>query len=221
MDTLAYNHLASSYESPRTSHLNSSLVLFRGVNWSKMSSACWMPVLATAIGLSIVGMSKPANAGLYYGDSGYKVKQVQYALQDYGYFHGKATGYYGKVTKHAVKAFQADYGLHPDGIVGHATAKAMGLSSYSHHPKPSKPSYTHASYSHCGHCSGGGYLSHGASGHDVKKLQKRLAHLGYFHANSTGYYGKLTKHAVKAFQADCGLSADGVAGPSTLAALGL
>lgn len=221
MDTLAYNHLVSSYESPRTSDFNGSLVLFRGVNWSQMSGACWMPVLATAIGLSILGASQPANAGLYYGDSGYKVKKVQYALQDYGYFHGKATGYYGKVTKHAVKAFQADYGLHPDGIVGPATAAAMGLGYGHDYHKPHKPSYTHVSYDHCGHCSGGGYLSHGDRGYDVKKLQKRLAAHGYFHANYTGYYGKLTKHAVKAFQADCGLSADGVAGPATLAALGL
>ncbi len=219
MDTLAYNHLVSSYESPRTSDFNGSLVLFRGVNWSQLSGACWMPVLATAIGLSILGASKPAQATVYYGDRGYEVKQVQYALQDYGYFHGKATGYYGKITKHAVKAFQADYGLHPDGVVGPATAAAMGLGSYGHH---SKPSYTHASYNHCdSYCGGSSYLSKGDRGYDVKQLQKRLAAHGYFHANYTGYYGTLTKHAVKAFQADCGLSADGIAGPATLAALGL
>ncbi|WRH68995.1 MAG: peptidoglycan-binding domain-containing protein [Planktothrix sp. GU0601_MAG3] len=45
--------------------------------------------------------------------------------------------------------------------------------------------------------------------------------MGYFNANSTGYYGKLTASAVKSFQYNCGLSADGIAGPATLAALGI
>ena len=216
MDTLAYNHLVSSYESPRTANVDGSLVLFRSVNWSQLSGACWMPAIATAIGLSMLGVSKPAQATVYYGDRGYEVKQVQYALQDYGYFNGNATGYFGSKTKHAVKAFQEAYGLYPDGIVGPATAAAMGLGSYS------KPSYTHTSYNPCGHCDGGSnYLSKGDRGYDVKQLQKRLAAHGYFHANYTGYYGTLTKHAVKAFQEDCGLSADGIAGPATLAALGL
>jgi peptidoglycan hydrolase-like protein with peptidoglycan-binding domain len=218
MDTLAYNHLVSAYESPRQPHLNGGLVLFRGVNWSQMSTACWMPIVAAAIGLSVVSISQPASAALYYGDSGYGVKQVQYALQNYGYFGGKATGYYGKVTKHAVKAFQRDYGLYPDGVVGPATASALGIGSHG-----SKHSYTHASHHGCGHCGGGSssYMSRGDSGYSVKQLQYRLANMGYFNANATGYYGKLTAHAVKNFQADCGLSADGVAGPATLAALGL
>lgn len=219
MDTLAYNHLVSAYESPRQPHLNGGLVLFRGINWSQMSTAVWMPIVATAIGLSIVSVSQPASASLYYGDSGYGVKKVQYALQDYGYFGGKATGYFGKVTKHAVMAFQRDYGLHPDGVVGPATASALGVGGYH---KPKKHQYTDTSYGCSRHCGGGsGYLSRGDSSYQVKKLQNRLANLGYFNANSTGYYGKLTAHAVKAFQADCGLSADGIAGPATLAALGI
>lgn len=218
MDTLAYNHLVSAYESPRQPHLNGSLVLFRGVNWSQISTAFWMPIVAAAIGLSVLSISKPASAALSYGDSGYGVKQVQYALQNYGYFGAKATGYYGKITKHAVKAFQRDYGLYPDGVVGSATASALGIGYHG-----SKPSYTHASHQGCGHCGGGSssYMSRGDSGYDVKQLQHRLTNMGYFNANATGYYGKLTAHAVKNFQEDCGLSADGIAGPATLAALGL
>ncbi|CAD5917114.1 N-acetylmuramoyl-L-alanine amidase CwlL [Planktothrix tepida] len=219
MDTLAYNHLVSAYESPRQPHVNGGLVLFRGVNWSQLSTACWMPIVAAAIGLSVVSVSQPASAALYYGDSGYSVKKVQYALQDYGYFTGKATGYFGKVTKHAVMAFQRDYGLYPDGVVGSATASALGVGSGYHEPKHS---YSNASYGGCGHCGGSSsYLSRGDSSYHVKQLQNRLADLGYFNANSTGYYGKLTAHAVKAFQENCGLSADGIAGPATLAALGL
>ncbi|MBE9146861.1 peptidoglycan-binding domain-containing protein [Planktothrix mougeotii] len=219
MDTLAYNHLVSAYESPRQPHLNGGLVLFRGVNWSQMSTACWMPIVAAAIGLSVLSVSQPASAALYRGDSGYGVKQVQYALQNQGYLNARATGYFGSYTKHAVMAFQRDNGLHPDGVVGPATASALGVGGYH---KPKKHQYTDTSYGCSRYCGGGsGYLSRGDSSYQVKKLQNRLANLGYFNANSTGYYGKLTAHAVKAFQADCGLSADGIAGPATLAALGI
>ncbi|SKB12833.1 Endopeptidase, cell wall lytic activity [Planktothrix sp. PCC 11201] len=214
MDTLAYNHLVSAYESPRKADFNGDLVLFRCVNWSKISTACWLPIVATAIGLSVLSVSQPASAALTRGDSGQGVKSVQYALQNYGYFNGRATGYFGSVTKHAVIAFQQDYGLNPDGIVGWKTARALGVGS-----SQVSDSYGGGCSHRCG--GGGGALSRGDSGRNVKHLQNRLADLGYFNANSTGYYGKLTASAVKSFQYNCGLSADGIAGPATLAALGI
>ncbi|WRH68053.1 MAG: peptidoglycan-binding domain-containing protein [Planktothrix sp. GU0601_MAG3] len=155
MDTLAYNHLVSAYESPRQTHVNGDLVLFRCVNWSKISTACWMPIVATAIGLAVMSVSQPASAALSRGDSGQSVKSVQYALQNYGYFNGRATGYFGSATKHSVMAFQRDYGLNPDGIVGRATASALGVGSYH---KPKKHHYSNASYG-CSHsCGGGSFL---------------------------------------------------------------
>lgn len=219
MDTLAYTHLVSAYESPQKPKLDESLVLFRGVNWGKVSGSCLMPVIAAAIGFSILGATDAAQAALYYGDSGYDVKQVQNALAHKGFFYANSTGYYGPITKKAVKNFQYHYGLKVDGIVGPSTAAALGLSCYdgcytSH--KKHHYGYKKASYgkSH-------GYLSKGDSGYKVVKLQDKLAKYGYFHARSTGYYGKITKYAVKAFQADYGLRVDGIAGPHTLAAMGL
>lgn len=220
MDNLAFTHLVSAFESPRQSNVDGSLVLFRGLNWNKVSGACWLPIVSLAIGAAVVSASQPANAALYYGDRGSDVKEVQHKLAYYGYFHYNATGYYGKHTKHAVKAFQYSRGLYADGIVGPSTAAALGLNCYSSSCYKSsyhKPSYKHASH----HKSYGSSLSHGSSGYKVVKLQNKLAHYGYFHANSTGYYGKITAHAVKAFQRDYGLHADGVAGPRTLAAMGI
>ncbi len=59
----------------------------------------------------------------------------------------------------------------------------------------------------------------GLSTAEVKKLQRGLARLGYFHHAITGYYGPVTVAAVKAFQKAVGLKSDGVWGPKTAAAL--
>lgn len=62
-------------------------------------------------------------------------------------------------------------------------------------------------------------LKPGASGADVKLLQRALARAGYSTGGVDGTYGPATSAAVSAFQRAQGLSADGVAGPKTLAAL--
>ena len=62
-------------------------------------------------------------------------------------------------------------------------------------------------------------LKYGMTSNDVVKLQQRLKEIGYFSANCTGYFGTITLSAVKSFQKDNSLDADGIAGPKTLAAL--
>jgi putative chitinase len=64
-------------------------------------------------------------------------------------------------------------------------------------------------------------LIKGATGPAVKKLQKKLKALGFNPGRIDGAYGPTTKAAVRAFQRNSGLPADGIAGPRTLAALGL
>lgn len=61
----------------------------------------------------------------------------------------------------------------------------------------------------------------GSTGAEVKKVQKKLKSLGYYSGEPDGIYGSATKAAVKAFQKNCGITADGVAGPKTLLYLGL
>lgn len=55
-------------------------------------------------------------------------KAVQSRLKDLGYYDGPIDGYLGGNTVPAVKAFQRDYGLAVDGIVGKATLSALGVS---------------------------------------------------------------------------------------------
>ena len=64
-------------------------------------------------------------------------------------------------------------------------------------------------------------LKRGMKGEDVRRLQQRLIELGYAlpKYGADGEYGSETATAVKAFQLDRGLEADGIAGEATLAAL--
>lgn len=62
-------------------------------------------------------------------------------------------------------------------------------------------------------------LRRGASGTAVKELQQALARAGFNPGAVDGEFGPATERAVKAFQAANGLTADGVVGPKTRAAL--
>jgi cell wall-associated NlpC family hydrolase len=53
-------------------------------------------------------------------------------------------------------------------------------------------------------------------GDAVTELQKYLGKLGYMDIAPTGYYGDITKAAVKAFQKEYGLEQDGIAGKQTI-----
>ena len=61
----------------------------------------------------------------------------------------------------------------------------------------------------------------GSQGDEVRQIQKKLKELGYDPGKADGIYGEQTKNAVIAFQKAKGLSADGIAGPKTLEALGI
>ena len=61
----------------------------------------------------------------------------------------------------------------------------------------------------------------GSGGEVVTKIQQRLSDWGYYSGEIDGVYGSKTEEAVKKFQKANGLTVDGVAGPATLAAIGL
>ncbi len=61
------------------------------------------------------------------GSSGSTVKTIQTKLKRWGYYTGSVDGIFGAKTKAAVQYFQRRNGLTADGIVGAATAKAMGV----------------------------------------------------------------------------------------------
>lgn len=97
----------------------------------KMIAAC-----AMSMALALTTMSISAAPLLNIGSRGDEVSKVQQTLQDMGYFQHSVTGYYGYITKDAVRRFQQDSGIGVDGIVGPVTRaklwpQASGSGSFS------------------------------------------------------------------------------------------
>lgn len=58
-------------------------------------------------------------------------------------------------------------------------------------------------------------LQYHSRGNQVYDVQKNLVRMGYLHTSPTGYFGPATERAVKEFQLDTSLYANGVVGTST------
>jgi peptidoglycan hydrolase-like protein with peptidoglycan-binding domain len=75
-------------------------------------------------------------AVLKQGERGDAVRQLQHQLGKMGYHDVDqpllADGQFGDRTRHAVEAFQYDYGLDVDGIVGVSTAAALRHAEHAH-----------------------------------------------------------------------------------------
>jgi peptidoglycan hydrolase-like protein with peptidoglycan-binding domain len=155
--------------------------------------------------------STPANTTstseiLRVGSQGQAVRNLQTRLRELGYFNATATGYYGNLTRSAVREFQADNGLPVDGIFGPRTQRAI---------TPGTSAAPAASFSSPATGVAATPLRQGARGEQVVRLQNQLRQLGYLNAPATGYYGKLTVDAVQRFQADRGMTPDGMVGMQT------
>lgn len=61
----------------------------------------------------------------------------------------------------------------------------------------------------------------GSRGDEVRQIQQKLIEWDYLDGSADGIYGAATEKAVRAFQKRNGLTADGVAGPATLRAMGI
>ena len=141
--------------------------------------------------------------------SGETVKRIQTELKALNYYSGKITGNAGEKTVAAIKSFQRKNGLTADGIAGPQTIAKIDAAYES---KTGKSSSSATSSSASG-------LKLNSKGTDVRNLQQDLTTLGYYWAEITGNFGARTETAVKRFQEENGLTADGVAGAKTLNAI--
>lgn len=125
------------------------------------------------------------------GDSGTAVEELQIRLKALRYFSGKVNGEYNTLTRTAVMEVQTAYGLEATGIADEETLRIIFGDCY-------KP------------------LSYNDQGPDVKRLQERLAELGYYTGNISDRYLDKTRAAVAQVQEDFGLEVTGAADVWTL-----
>lgn len=134
---------------------------------------------------------------LEYGEKSEVVLACQERLRELGYMTSEPDGTYGNDTTIAVRRFQSRNDLVVDGYLGPSTR--IALESADAVPNG---------------------LSLGDEDETVKKVQELLVKYGYLVAgNATGYYGEITENAVKSFQRQNGLTADGMVGVQTMTKL--
>lgn len=131
---------------------------------------------------------------LSYGEKSDVVLASQQRLKDLGYMTTTPDGAYGDDTAAAVRQFQARNDLVVDGYLGPSTRMVLNSSE--------------------AQANG---LMLGEQGETVTRIQQLLNKYGYLSsANITGYYGEVTEKAVKSFQSNNGLTADGSVGRQTM-----
>ena len=147
------------------------------------------------------------SAVLKLGAQGDEVREVQRLLKNLKFYTGMVDGDFGAATELAVKAFQTQYKITPDGVVGAATlTKLYGATA------TKKPDVTPTPVP-------SGSLKVGSTGSDVRTVQQKLKSLGFYQGSVDGDFGEGTEKAVTAFQKQYGLYADGKVGEQTLNAL--
>ena len=166
-----------------------------------------LALLLTAAAFTADGVAEAAV--LKQGSTGDKVREMQQKLKSWGYYDGSADGIFGSGTRSAVIYFQRVNGLSADGIVGTATAAALGMT------------LSGSSGTSSGTASSSGALKRGSTGDKVREMQQKLKSWGYYDGSADGIFGSATESAVKYFQRRNGLSADGIVGSATAAALGM
>ena len=125
------------------------------------------------------------------------VQAIQNRLFQLGYLTSSPDGNYGSDTELAVRTFQSKNDLVVDGYLGPST-RAVILSSDAK----------------------ANGLVLGDQNEQVARLQSLLAKAGYLsESNATGYFGEITEAALKRFQSNNGIDADGRAGAQTFAKL--
>lgn len=153
------------------------------------------------------------------GDSGSKVTQLQNALKLLGFYTGGVDGKFGSGTKKAVMQFQRANGLTADGLAGTKTQTLLYAQVNSSISGGSSSSGSSSSGTSSGTSGFTRTLRKGYTGADVTAVQQKLKALGFYSGSIDGVYGTGSIAAVKKFQQQNGLTADGLVGSRTYAAL--
>ena len=171
-------------------------------------------------GITISDIDRIYSTSLRRGSRGNEVKLIQYYLNFLSFFNNRlpsidADGIFGPATENAVKAFQSEYGLTADGIVGRDTWNRLQDAYFSTLNSLPDEYRSYSSLLYPGYV-----ITTGASGNVVTQLQ---TFLNVIAANNSavpsvavdGVYGNETKNAVIAVQKLSGLEQTGAVGALT------
>ena len=171
-------------------------------------------------GITISEIERIFSEVLKRGSRGNEVKAMQYFLAFVAYFNDRipniaVDGIFGPATEAAVRAFQREYGLTVDGIVGRNTWNALLDAYYSTLNSLPDEFRSYSSFLYPGYT-----LTTGASGNAVTQLQTFLRVIAQNNnavplITVDGIFGDKTKAAVSAVQKLAGLPQNGAVGPLT------
>jgi peptidoglycan hydrolase-like protein with peptidoglycan-binding domain len=153
------------------------------------------------------------------------VRWVQSALNRIDNAGLTVDGVMSPSTRSALRAFQTRKGLPVDGIAGPDTEQALrggqGPVDSAEPAEPAEPGelFEFETLEFESGASSMPTLRSGSRGSAVTDLQRRLAAAGFNPGPADGIFGGRTDAAVRSFQRSRGLSADGIVGPMTWAAL--
>ena len=136
------------------------------------------------------------------------VAALQQLLAKRGFYNGAIDGVKGAQTNAAIAAAQKNYGLTVDGIAGAQTIAALQTDAKPSAAAPKPTTSNQAANTVIPAIDGG-----------VANLQNLLTDRGFYNGPITGFLGTRTREAIIAAQKAYGLTADGVAGARTIAAL--
>ncbi len=140
-----------------------------------------------------------------YGDTGKAVKTLQRLLGVQ-----PVSGWFGPLTRSAVRSFETKHGLKVDGVVGNGTWSAILKADAKQAAKKKKAKQGKKARASKAHPR----LEYGDRGPAVKRLQKLLRVKPV-----SGWFGPLTRSAVRSFKSNHGLKANGVVGKAAWAAI--
>ncbi len=153
------------------------------------------------------------------------VRDVQRGLASRGYDVGPQDGIYGDTTEQALRRFQRDQRMNATGQIDGQTLAALGVIGGS--PMAAAPTrrgsgeYVPTSRRHGAMAPTSG-ASRVSLNHDqVRNVQQNLVDRGYDPGRIDGIWGTRTQQALRSFQRDQNMRADGRPNDQTLAALGV
>ena len=136
------------------------------------------------------------------GDTGPAVAEIRAKLHQLGLLDSRDSDVFDDDVYRAVLLFQQERGLSADGVVGATTYRVLDEARW-------RLGDRLLSY----------VVANPHAGDDVLSLQRRLTELGFEVGRVDGVFGPRTGEALREFQRNVGLPADGTCGPGTFKAL--